>query len=182
MLVQLGADNAELTGGICVAGTKIHLSGNEVKVDPGAVLSRQDPLSPENHAVSAQIQFLQSIPHKVHGELLMGLGAPGGKDFVRMVMVVVMIMAAAGAVLIVALVMMVVFVVVIVVVIVVVMLVLMIVVVIVTAAGAMLIVGLVVMVLGCLHLGNDLGNGGTAFHGLLQLFTGQLSPGGSHFG
>ena len=104
VLIQLGADDAKLAGGISAAGTQIHLTGNEIKVDPGAVLGCQDALSPKHHAVSALIQFFQTTAHKVHCELLMGLGAPGSEDFVCMM--VVMIVAATGAMLIVIVVMM----------------------------------------------------------------------------
>ena len=103
VLVQLGADDTKLTGGVSGAGTQIHLAGDKVKVDPGAILGRQDSLCAQNHTVGSQVQFFQSIPHKVHSELLMGLGTPGAEDLVRMMvmMVVFMIMAAAGALLIV---------------------------------------------------------------------------------
>ena len=220
MLVQFGTNNTELTGGIGATGTQVHLTGDKVKVDPAAILSRQDALCAKNHAIGAQIQFFQRIMHKVHGKLLVGLSAPGSKDLVGMMMVMVMIMAlaAASAVLVVGLVMVVLvimmFMVVIVVMVMIVIMMIMIVVVaaaiamlvmivvmmmlvimvvmvvlmivIMAAAGAVLVmivvmmrmvVLVVMMVLYCLHLCNDLCDGGAAFHSFLQLLTGQLAPG-----
>ena len=142
MLVQLGADDAELAGGISTAGAQIHLTGDKIKVDPGAVLSCQDTLSPENHTVGAQIQFFQAITHKVHSKLFMGLGTPGSKDLVGMVMVV-MIMAAAVAMLIVTM-MMVMFMIVVMMMLVIVMMVFM---VMIMAAASTIFVMLVVMML-----------------------------------
>ena len=104
VLIQLGADDAKLTGGISAAGTQIHLTGNEIKVDPGTIFGCQDALGAKYHTVSALVQFFQTAANKVHSELLMGLGAPGSEDFVCMM--VVMIVAATGAMLIVIVVMM----------------------------------------------------------------------------
>ena len=197
MLIQLGADDAELAGSIGSSGAQVHLTRHKVEVNPGAVLSRKDAFRTENHTVGAQIQFLQSVMHKVHGELLVGFRAPGSEDLVGMVMMVVVIMAAAGTVRIV--VMMVMFMVVMMVMVVTavamfimaVMMVLMVMmmvmmvfmlmtvlmlmsvlmvmrmIVIMAAAGAVLVVVMVVMMLGCLHLCNDLCDGGTALHGFL---------------
>ena len=99
VLIQLGADDAKLTGGISAAGTQIHLTGNEIKVDPGTIFGCQDALGAKYHTVSALVQFFQTAANKVHSELLMGLGAPGSEDFISVVMV--MIVTAAGAMLIV---------------------------------------------------------------------------------
>ena len=190
MLVQLGADDTELTGGIAAAGAQIHLTGHKVKVDPAAVLSRQDTLRTKYHAIGAQIQLLQSIPHKVHGELLVGLGTPGCEDLIGMVMMVVMVVTTAGAVLIVVVVMMVVIMIVMMILVVMIvmvmvfmlmvmiMFVVMFMIMVVATAGAMFIVGLVMVVLRSLHLRNDLSNGCAAFHGYLQLRTGQFSQRG----
>ena len=107
MLIQLGTDDTELTGGICRTGTQVDLAGDEVKVDPAAVSADQDALGTQNHAKLALIQGFQSLLHGFHGKLLVGLHTPGGEHLVGMVMVVIVVMAAAGAMLIMVMVVMV---------------------------------------------------------------------------
>jgi len=203
VLVQFGADDAELAGGVSAAGAQVDLTGDKVKVDPGAVFGCQNALGTQDDTVGAQIQLFQAIADKVHGELLVGLGAPGGEDLISMVvmMVMVVIVAAAVTVLIVvvvvmlmmvmimaaAITMLVVIVVVmlmmLVVVIMVMVMMLMVVIMVMAAAGTMLVMLVVmVMCLGMLHLGDDLGNGCAALHGFLQLVAGQLTPGGGDDG
>ena len=179
MLIQLGTNDTQLAGGISAAGSQIHLTGHKIKVDPRAILTRQNAFGAQHHTIGAQIQFLQSVPNKVHSELLVGLCTPRGKDLVSMVMVVIMIMTTAGTVLIMF--MMVVMVMIVIVMMVLMLMIVMMVVMVMATAITMFIVIMVVM-LRRLHLRNDLGNGGAAFHGLLQLLTGQFTPGSGNHG
>ena len=141
VLIQLGADDAKLAGGISAAGTQIHLTGNEIKVDPGAIFGCQDTLGAKYHTVSALVQFFQTAANKVHGELLMGLGTPGSEDFISVMMV--MIVTAAGAMLVMLMVMVVMLMVMVMMLMVMMMVVLVIVVM--AAAGAVLIMHMVML-------------------------------------
>ena len=105
-LVQLGADDAQLTGDGRRAGADIVFFGNIVKVDPAAVVAFDDALGTKNHAVFTGIQMMQSMLHRSLVKLLVGFYAPGSEDFISMVVMMVMIVAAAGAVFIMLMVMM----------------------------------------------------------------------------
>ena len=106
VLIQLGADDAELAVDVGAAHADVDLLGHHVEMDPGTVGAGQDALGAEHHAVSTGIQGLQGSLDGSAVELLVGLPAPGGEDLVGMMMV--MVMAAAGAVLVVVVVMVVV--------------------------------------------------------------------------
>ena len=98
ILVQLGADDAQTAHHIGGAEADVVLAGNEVKVDPLAILTGHDALGAQDDAVLAGIKLLQDLGDLIGGVLLGSLAAPGGEDLVGMVMMVmIMVVAAAGA-------------------------------------------------------------------------------------
>ena len=96
--IQLGADDTQAAHHVGSAVADIQLAGDEVEVDPLAVLTGHDALCTQNDAVLAGIQLLQNGADLLSGVLPGSLTAPGGEDLVGVVMMMVMVMAAAGAV------------------------------------------------------------------------------------
>ena len=97
-LVQLGADDAQAAHHIGGAEADIVLAGNEVKVDPLAVLTGHDTLGAQDDAVLTGIKLLQDLGDLIGSVLPGSLTAPGGEDLVGVVvMVMIMVVAAAGA-------------------------------------------------------------------------------------
>ena len=92
--VNARADDANATDDISRARADVDLLGNVVKVDPRAVLTRNDALGAKNRAVLAAVEGVKCLLNTRRLEGARGLYAPIGEYLVGMVMVVVV----AGAV------------------------------------------------------------------------------------
>ena len=101
VFVDLGADDAELTGDVGAAVSNVSLARNIVEVDPFAVFPGNDALGAEDHAEVAAVELFEGSLDRSLGEGLRGLEADGIEDFICVVValvIVVMVVAAAGAV------------------------------------------------------------------------------------
>ena len=132
MLLQLGADDAELAGDVGAAGADLVLAGDHVELVPG-VAAVHNALGAQDHAVSALVQRVQGLVQILTAVFVGRLLAPAREHLVGVVVVVVMTPAGADAVLVVVVLM--------------VMLVLVLVVVVMAAVVVVVIVIMVVMVM-----------------------------------
>ena len=132
MLLQLGADDAELAGDVGAAGADLVLTGDHVELVPG-VAAVHNALGAQDHAVSALVQRVQGLVQILTAVFVGRLLAPAREHLVGVVVVVVMMAAGADAVLVVVVLM--------------VMLVLVLVVVVMAAVVVVVIVIMVVMVM-----------------------------------
>ena len=132
MLLQLGADDAELAGDVGAAGADLVLAGDHVELVPG-VAAVHNALGAQDHAVSALVQRVQGLVQILTAVFVGRLLAPAREHLVGVVVVVVMMPAGADAVLVVVVLM--------------VMLVLVLVVVVMAAVVVVVIVIMVVMVM-----------------------------------
>ena len=131
MLLQLGADDAELAGDVGAAGADLVLARDHVELVPG-VAAVHNTLGAQDHAVSALVQRVQGLVQILTAVFVGRLLAPAREHLVGVVVVVVMMPAGADAVLVVVVLM--------------VMLVLVLVVVVMAAVVVVVIVIMVVMV------------------------------------
>ena len=132
MLLQLGADDAELAGDVGAAGADLVLAGDHVELVPG-VAAVHNALGAQDHAVSALVQRVQGLVQILTAVFVGRLLAPAREHLVGVVVVVVMMPAGADTVLVVVVLM--------------VMLVLVLVVVVMAAVVVVVIVIMVVMVM-----------------------------------
>ena len=132
MLLQLGADDAELAGDVGAADADLMLAGDHVELVPG-VAAVHNALGAQDHAVSALVQRVQGLVQILTAVFVGRLLAPAREHLVGVVVVVVMMPAGADAVLVVVVLMM--------------MLVLVLVVVVMAAVVVVVIVIMVVMVM-----------------------------------
>ena len=132
MLLQLGADDAELAGDVGAAGADLVLAGDHVELIPG-VAAVHNALGAQDHAVSALVQRVQGLVQILTAVFVGRFLAPAREHLVGVVVVVVMMPAGADAVLVVVVLM--------------VMLVLVLVVVVMAAVVVVVIVIMVVMVM-----------------------------------
>ena len=100
MLLQLGADDAELAGDVGAAGADLVLAGDHVELVPG-VAAVHNALGAQDHAVSALVQRVQGLVQILTAVFVGRLLAPAREHLVGVVVVVVMMPAGADAVLIV---------------------------------------------------------------------------------
>ena len=100
MLLQLGADDAELAGDVGAAGADLVLAGDHVELVPG-VAAVHNALGAQDHAVSALVQRVQSLVQILTAVFVGRLLAPAREHLVGVVVVVVMMPAGADAVLVV---------------------------------------------------------------------------------
>ena len=132
MLLQLGADDAELAGDVGAAGADLVLAGDHVELVPG-VAAVHNALGAQDHAVSALVQRVQGLVQILTAVFVGRLLAPAREHLVGVVVMVVMMPAGADAVLVVVVLM--------------VMLVLVLIVVVMAAVVVVVIVIMVVMVM-----------------------------------
>lgn len=93
VLLQLCADDAELAGHGGTAGADIDLARNMIKVQPCAVLPRNNALGTQNDAVSLLVvQRGQNRAKLVLGVFLGRLDAPAHKDLVGVMVTVMVVM------------------------------------------------------------------------------------------
>ena len=100
MLLQLGADDAELAGDVGAAGADLVLAGDHVELVPG-VAAVHNALGAQDHAVSALVQRVQGLVQILTAVFVGRLLAPAREHLVGVVVVVVMMPAGADAVLVV---------------------------------------------------------------------------------
>ncbi len=100
MLLQLGADDAELAGDVGATGADLMLAGDHVELVPG-VAAVHNALGAQDHAVSALVQRVQSLVQILTAVFVGRLLAPAREHLVGVVVVVVMMPAGADAVLVV---------------------------------------------------------------------------------
>ena len=100
MLLQLGADDAELAGDVGAAGADLVLAGDHVELVPG-VAAVHNALGAQDHAVSALVQRVQGLVQILTAVFVGRLLAPAREHLVGIVVVVVMMPAGADAVLVV---------------------------------------------------------------------------------
>ena len=149
MLLQLGADDAELAGDVGATGADLMLAGDHVELVPG-VAAVHNALGAQDHAVSALVQRVQSLVQILTAVFVGRLLAPAREHLVGVVVVVVMMPAGADAVLVVVVLMVMLVLVLIVIMVVMVMLVLVLIVILVVmmmAAAVVLVLIVVVMVM-----------------------------------
>ena len=95
MLLQLGADDAELAGDVGAAGADLMLAGDHVELVPG-VAAVHNALGTQYSAVLAGIQRGQDALQLVMAVLVGSLVAPAGEHFVCIVVMMMVMMAAAA--------------------------------------------------------------------------------------
>ena len=100
MLLQLGADDAELAGDVGATGADLMLAGDHVELVPG-VAAVHNALGAQDHAVSALVQRVQGLVQILTAVFVGRLLAPAREHLVGVVVVVVMMAAGADAVLVV---------------------------------------------------------------------------------
>ena len=100
MLLQLGADDAELAGDVGAADADLMLAGDHVELVPG-VAAVHNALGAQDHAVSALVQRVQGLVQILTAVFVGRLLAPAREHLVGVVVVVVMMPAGADAVLVV---------------------------------------------------------------------------------
>ena len=100
MLLQLGADDAELAGDVGAAGADLVLAGDHVELVPG-VAAVHNALGAQDHAVSALVQRVQGLVQILTAVFVGRLLAPAREHLVGVVVMVVMMPAGADAVLVV---------------------------------------------------------------------------------
>ena len=93
MLLQLGADDAELAGDVGAAGADLVLAGDHVELIPG-VAAVHNALGAQDHAVSALVQRVQGLVQILTAVFVGRFLAPAREHLVGVVVVVVVMMAA----------------------------------------------------------------------------------------
>mgnify|MGYP007103149862 CR=1 FL=1 len=104
MLLQLGADDAELTGDVGAAGADLVLTGDHVELVPG-VAAVHNALGAQDHAVSALVQRVQGLVQILTAVFVGRLLAPAREHLVGVVAVMMVMMAAVAVVMMLMLVM-----------------------------------------------------------------------------
>ena len=100
MLLQLGADDAELAGDVGAAGADLVLAGDHVELVPG-VAAVHNALGAQDHAVSTLVQRVQGLVQILTAVFVGRLLAPAREHLVGVVVVVVMMPTGADTVLVV---------------------------------------------------------------------------------
>ena len=90
-LVQLGADDHQLSAHVCAAAAHFPLAGHIVELQPAVCAAVHDALAAQDHAVIAGIQLGEGVLHFSLGELAGRLDAPAGEHLVGIVVMMILV-------------------------------------------------------------------------------------------